>query len=144
MFWLPTVPYCVANRKKFALWVEIPFSPLIVWKNIVPFARLQLFPCYQIFPKKLIFIQLIQKFPSFYGTRNFTVVFPKSCHWIFLESLEYNPPYVSKICFNISLLYTPVSLKCQLCLGLPTKMLCSVHLACYTSNRSQPSWLNQV
>jgi hypothetical protein len=75
-------------------------------------------PTYQLSPwswnlEKPAVAQLLNDFPTFYGTRRFIIMFKRSCHWS-LSSARWIKPMSSH---PISLRYILI-LSCYLCLGL--------------------------
>jgi hypothetical protein len=96
--------------------------------------KIQLIPWSRFLLQKLIFLQLVKKYSTFYGIRRFITVFKRACHLSLSSARRIlsTPPqsYFFTINFNTFLSLTPVSLHGLFTSGLPPTKICmhSSHL----------------
>jgi len=122
----------------------IPF--LSMHYTIIPLRT----PWRRVLPEKLVVLQLVKKFPEFYGSRKFITVFTRFYHLsLFWASLFESmlPTDFPKIRFNSILPSIPVSCKWFLSLSFShQKRLYTSPLfhTCYMSRLSHSPWFYHV
>jgi len=91
-----------------------------------PLYKIQLIPCSRFLLQKLTVLQLVQKYPTFYGIWRFIIVFKRAYHlslsWARQIHSTSPQSHFFKISFNIFLSLTPIYLHGLSPSGLPTKL----------------------